>query len=120
MNILADENFPRKAVEILRERGHDVLWVRTDLPGSTDRHIAQLANIERRTLVTFDKDFGELVFRFGLRPSAGVVLFRIRASSSPAIVAVIVQALESRSDWIGHFSVIERDQIRMTAPRDSS
>jgi hypothetical protein len=26
MRILANENFPREAVEALRTRGHDVLW----------------------------------------------------------------------------------------------
>jgi hypothetical protein len=30
---LADENIPLAVVGALRERGHDVLWVREDSPG---------------------------------------------------------------------------------------
>ena len=36
MRILANENFPGDAVVVLRERRHDVAWVRSDAPGSSD------------------------------------------------------------------------------------
>jgi hypothetical protein len=39
LRLLANENFPRAAVDALRARGHNVTWVRTDLPGSTDREV---------------------------------------------------------------------------------
>jgi predicted nuclease of predicted toxin-antitoxin system len=60
MNILANENFPRDAVTALREEGHDVVWIRTDAPGSSDEQVLARAQAENRVLVTFDKDFGEL------------------------------------------------------------
>lgn len=101
-------------MEALRQRGHDVLWVRTEAPGSSDQHILRLAQVEGRTVVTFDKDFGELAFRLGLPASNGVVLFRIAQSSAARIARVAVVALESRDDWAGHFSVVEEDRIRMT------
>ena len=37
MRILANENFPEDAVVALREAGHDVAWIRTEAPGSSDR-----------------------------------------------------------------------------------
>jgi hypothetical protein len=37
MRILANENFPGDAIATLRERGHDVTWIRSDAPGSSDR-----------------------------------------------------------------------------------
>ena len=76
MRILADENFPGDAVAALRDQGHDVLWVRADAPGITDREVLSLAQAEGRIVITFDKDFGELAFRFGLPASSGIVLFR--------------------------------------------
>ena len=79
MRILANENFPREAVEALRARGHDVFWARTDSPGSPDSQVVDCAASQRRILVTFDKDFGELAFRRGLSSPAGIVLFRIKA-----------------------------------------
>jgi predicted nuclease of predicted toxin-antitoxin system len=66
MRLLANENFPGVAVEALRNRGHDVVWIRTDAPGSGDREVLARAAAETRTVVTFDKGFGALAFRYGL------------------------------------------------------
>jgi len=114
VRILANENFPMDAVLLSRERGHDVAWVRSDAPGSSDRQVIARAQMEDRILITFDKDFGELVFRSGLAASSGIVLFRIAAPSSAHVARVAAVALESRTDWAGHFAVVEDDRIRMT------
>ena len=114
MRLLANENFLEDAVVALREKGHDVAWVRTEAPGSSDREVLHRAQIEERVLVTFDKDFGELAFRAGLPASSGVVLFRISAPSSTHIARVAVSVLGSRTDWPGHFSVVEDRRVRMT------
>jgi predicted nuclease of predicted toxin-antitoxin system len=81
MKLLANENFPRLAVEALRDAGHDVLWARTDMGGAADDVILERAQDENRLVVTFDKDFGELAFRWGLPSSCGVILFRLRTQS---------------------------------------
>ena len=114
MHILADENFPGDAVRALRERGHDVAWIRTDAPGSRDVQVILRAQDESRLLVTFDKDFGELVYRHRFPAPSGVVLFRISPSLPQIVAQIAVGALESRDDWAGHFSVIEDERIRMT------
>jgi predicted nuclease of predicted toxin-antitoxin system len=114
MHILADENFPGDAVRALRERGHDVAWIRSDAPGSTDVKVLARAQAESRILVTFDKDFGELAFRSGFPALSGIVLFRISMTSPLHVARVAVAALESRTDWAGHFAVVEDDRIRMT------
>lgn len=113
MHILADENVPGDMVVALRERGHDIAWVRSDAPGSTDTDVLDRAQAEGRVLITFDKDFGELAFRSELPASGGIVLFRISAPSPSHVVRVAVTALESRTDWAGHFAVVEDDRIRM-------
>ena len=63
MRILANENFPLDAVVSLRAHGHGVCWVRSELPGVTDREVLRRATLEDRLIITFDKDFGELVFK---------------------------------------------------------
>ena len=115
LRILANENFPGAAVQALRARGHDVGWVRTDAPGSSDVDVLARAVSEARILITFDKDYGELAFRAGLSTVSGVVLFRIRPVSPQHVAPRSVAALESRSDWAGHFSVVEAHRVRMTA-----
>jgi predicted nuclease of predicted toxin-antitoxin system len=114
VRILADENFPGDAVIALRGRGHDVAWVRSDAPGSSDIQVIACAQTENRVPVTFDKDFGELAFRSRLPASSGIILFRISTPSPAYVARVAVAALESRADWADHFAVVEDDRIRMT------
>jgi predicted nuclease of predicted toxin-antitoxin system len=113
VKLLANENFPRDAVEALREDGHDVTWVRTEFPGASDRAVLERAEADNRVVVTFDKDFGELSFRSGLRISCGVILFRITPRSSGFVANFAVKVFRARNDWAGHFSVIEEHRIRM-------
>ena len=47
MRLLADENFPKPIVDTLRAQGHDVLWARTDLSGTSDVALLDLAESAR-------------------------------------------------------------------------
>ncbi len=113
MRILADEDFPGEAVTALRRSGHDVAWVRTEAPGSTDSQVLERAQSESRVIVTFDKGFGELAFHAGLPASSGIILFRTQTSATH-VAQLAIAALESRTDWGGYFTVVEEDRIRMT------
>ena len=114
MHFLANENFPLDAVEALRTDGHDVAWIREDARGTSDDKILFRAQEENRIVLTFDKDFGELVFRSRFPAQSEVILFRITPISPQYIAQVAVQALASQSNWAGHFSVVEDNRIRMT------
>lgn len=116
MRLLANENVPGAAVDALRLAGHDVAWVRIDAPGSPDDAVLARGRAETRVLLTFDKDFGELVFRRGLGASVGVIL--IRGVAPPdAIARLIVAVIGSRDDWEGNFSVVEAGRVRMRGLR---
>jgi predicted nuclease of predicted toxin-antitoxin system len=71
MRFIANENFPGEAVAELRAVGHDVVWVRTEAPGSPDDDVLARAQQEGRILLTFDKDFGS---------SPGARSFRVGAA----------------------------------------
>lgn len=115
MKLLADENFPGLAVVALRKAGHDVLWARTDMTGSPDNEILARACAELRVIVTFDKDFGELAYRFGLPSSCGVITFRLVPSSPEFVAERAVAVLQSRNDWQGMFAIAEETRIRVRA-----
>lgn len=115
MRLLANENFPGPAVVALRDAGHDVCWVRTDMRGAKDSVILHQAQQKQRIVVTFDKDFGELAFRSGLPAECGVILFRIALPSPDVVARRAVEVLDSRSDWTGQFAVIEEHRIRLRA-----
>lgn len=113
MRYLADENFPGDAVRSLRASGHDVAWIRTAAPGTKDVDVLATAAREERVLLTFDKDFGELAWRVKLPAACGVVLFRLPMKSPGAAGEVLAGRLSARSDWAGHFSVVELSRVRM-------
>lgn len=94
--------------------GHDVLWIRTAAPGSSDPIVLAQAQAENRILITFDKDFGELAFRSRMPASNGIVLFRISAPSAQHVAEVVTGVLNGREDWAGHFSVVDDRRVRMT------
>ncbi|MBI4024314.1 MAG: DUF5615 family PIN-like protein [Verrucomicrobia bacterium] len=113
MQFLANENFAGDAVTALRERGHDVLWVRTTAPGIKDETVLAMARVHSRILLTFDKDFGELAFHARLPLPCGIILFRIPCRSPGYLARTTVKIIESRADWAGHFSVVEEGRLRM-------
>lgn len=113
MRLCANENLGAAAVERLRQAGHDVLWILESAPGSADAAVLAIAQQEQRLLLTFDKDFGNLVYRCGASASSGIVLFRIPQTSAGQVAERICAILESRTDWCGHYSVVDQDTIRM-------
>ena len=114
MRFVADENFPRAALVLLRESGFDVTSIAESHPGIPDTEVMGIAAAEGRTLLTFDKDFGELVFRLGLSASCGIILFRIGSLTPTESVGLALAALQSGVAWAGHFCVIKDSKLRIT------
>ena len=113
LRFLADENFPGDVVEAITDFGYNTSWIRRDAPGISDDVVLKMAMEEKRVLITFDKDFGELAFKQGLPASCGIILFRIPLLSPESAVEFIARVLKSRDDWRGHFSVVEINRVRM-------
>lgn len=113
MRFLANEHVPGPVVAALRERGHDVGWIKESMPGAEDTDVLKLAQAERRVVVTSDTDFGELAFRSRLPAQCGVVLIRLDWTEPSADNQVVVSALTSRDSWSGVFAVVERDRVRL-------
>ena len=116
MRILANVNVSGEIVQGLRAQGHDIIWMRIEAPGSADSEVLALAQTEKRIIMTFDKDFGELAFRWGLPVTSGIILLRLIASSPIQLQQAVLTALGSRQeqDWVGMFSVVEASRIRVT------
>ena len=113
MRILANENFPGPLIQELRRRGHDVASVKELMRGADDRAVLARAQDESRLVVTFDKDFGELAYRFALPASSGVILFRLSGASPEIDNARALAALETGIEWMGSFAVVTNDRIRV-------
>ena len=113
MRILADENLDGPVVAWLRQEGHDVLWIAEGEPGLPDGGVLDEAEATGRILVTFDQDFGGLVFRGGRR-AAGIVLLRLRARSGAELLQLFVDrwpSIETKAE--GHFTVVSNTRMRV-------
>jgi predicted nuclease of predicted toxin-antitoxin system len=110
---LANENVPGDAVAAARGAGHDVAWVREDSPGATDDAVLARSVAERRVLLTFDKDFGEMTFRRGASASCGIVLLRPRLHSPAHVARFVLEVLAQPVAWEGHFAVAQEGRLRV-------
>lgn len=113
MRLLVDQHVPKDVVEGLREDGYDVTWAQTSHPGADDETLLTVAQEEGRVLITFDTDFGTLAVHEGLPASSGIILFRLSLVSPVAVATAVRDAIRTRNDWDGHFSVVDDTQIRM-------
>jgi predicted nuclease of predicted toxin-antitoxin system len=77
--LLANENIPWASILRLREWGYRVASILEESPGITDVEVLERAVKEHRILLTFDRDYGELVYRRNLAPPPGIIFF----ASSP-------------------------------------
>lgn len=115
MDLLADENFPLDAVNLLSGAGHDIAAVVLDSPGVSDEEVIERAAHEGRVILTFDRDYGELLYGETSRtPSpAGVVYFRFDPSP-PEEPARYPLDLLGQLEWTiaGKFTFVERDRVR--------
>ena len=62
MRFLVDRCVGRRLAEWLNSQGHDVLESRTLGLDPGDRELLEIASEQRRTLITIDTDFGQLVY----------------------------------------------------------
>jgi len=113
MRFLANENFPLESVRQLRGTGHDVLSVGESMPGIEDAKILSLAAQEGRVLLTFDRDYGELIYLRGMASPLGVIYLRFNPLT-PSHPAEVVLELEKVSGLRleNRYTVVEPPRIR--------
>ena len=112
MKFLADENVEKPIVDMLRDYGHDVLYISEFMKRSIDEQLFEQANLEFRILLTNDKDFGELVYLQG-KNSIGIILMRFISERSATKTKFMSHLINNFSDrLIGHFTVISEAKIR--------
>jgi predicted nuclease of predicted toxin-antitoxin system len=113
VRIVANENVARTVIDHLRQRGHDIFSVKESMRGAGDEVILARAQSEHRIVLTHDKDFGALAFRSGLPAECGIILLRLSGADPDRDNRRALDAITSRADWAGHFSVVTDSAIRM-------
>jgi predicted nuclease of predicted toxin-antitoxin system len=110
---LANENFPRPGIIILREKGYPVKSISEDFPGIGDPEIMQLALDLKSIILTFDRDYGELIFRYTKDNPPAVVHFREKGNNPEFAASSLISLLENSGITLsGAFTVIETNNVR--------
>lgn len=113
MKILANENFPSTSVNLLEKAGHDIKSIGTDNPSISDKEVIDIAISEERTIITFDRDYGELIYKYGYRPKAGVIYLRLRNFKSEGPGEYLLKIFEKKDlEFENKLTVIDRAKIR--------
>ena len=112
---LANENFPAGVVAWLIGQGDDVMHAAQTLAGEPDSVILQAALDQDRILLTFDHDFGELVFRHRHPPAPGIVLFRLHQLPPDVLITSLENFFVGKPTLRGYFTVVSPGQYRQTA-----
>jgi predicted nuclease of predicted toxin-antitoxin system len=108
---LADENFPKNSLLALQRKGIEVKSVIEYKKSISDEAVLNLAIQRSRILITFDQDFGELVFRRKI-PSKGIILLRFEPQSSQEVTKSLLNLFSSGIKLENCFTVVEKDRIR--------
>jgi predicted nuclease of predicted toxin-antitoxin system len=113
MRLLANENFPLMSVRFLRAADHDVAAIIEDAPGATDADVLAQAAREARVILTFDRDYGEPIYRYQLPNPRGVIYLRFDPTT-PQEPGERVLALLIAEEIVleGKFTVVERERLR--------
>jgi predicted nuclease of predicted toxin-antitoxin system len=113
MQFLANENFPRASVYRLRAIGHNVASILEDTPGAKDQQVLARAATEKRIILTFDRDYSEMIYRLKLPVPTGVIYFRFNPVTPEEPADRLIELLATGNVPLsGMFSVIERGRLR--------
>lgn len=83
----------------MRAAGLDVYSIQESAASVTDVEVICLVSQLNRVILTFDRDYGELIYRYNYRPPAGVIYFRWEIYQ-PEEPGVFVQSLLRMPDLI--------------------
>jgi len=116
MDFLANENFPVFSIRLLRNAGHNVASVLEDTSGARDSEVLRRGHEESRIILTFDRDYGELIYRHKSIVPAGLVFFRFDPATPGEPAEILLEIIEKdKITLMGKFTVIERERIRQRA-----
>jgi predicted nuclease of predicted toxin-antitoxin system len=113
MRFLANENLPLTSVRSLRAAGYDVAAISEEAPGVTDAEVLAQAAREGRIVLTFDRDYEELIYRYRLPSPSGVLYLRFDPATPQEPGEYVLALLTAEEITLeGRFTVVQRARLR--------
>jgi len=112
LKFLANENFPLTSFNYLQNQGWDIEHIGSTNGGVRDEEVVSISIQENRIIITFDRDYGELVFNKGYKP-LGVIYIRLQ-NFKPDFPGKLLVDLSSNDELIfeNYFTVVDEIQVR--------
>ena len=112
LKFLVDVGVGKKVEEYLLVKGYDTKTVRSIDKLMPDQEIIRLAALEKRIVITMDKDFGEIVYHSGMDHS-GILLLRLEDATGSEKQQVIAKILTKYADNMkNNFCVYQNKKFR--------
>jgi predicted nuclease of predicted toxin-antitoxin system len=81
--------------------------------GISDQEVIKIAKEQDLIILTFDKDYGEIIFRYKPDNPPSVIFFRVKGDSPDFAAKILIDLIENKQiDFTNTFSVIESEAIR--------
>ncbi len=113
MRFLLDVNVGRRIAEALEALGHDVVRAALTNGMAEDPYILEQAVEGERVLITYDRDFSELVFSRAARTPPAIVYLRYRARDVEDAIRRLTAVLEIGLT-MDHMTVVDERRVRCT------
>lgn len=111
--IVADESVDFEIVRALRKNNFEVHAIAEDSPALPYAAVLETAVKKSALLITEDKDFGELVYRFKMA-HCGILLLRLISLNSSEKASIVCRVLKQHEpDLRNVFSVLDERQLRI-------
>lgn len=112
MVFLANENFPSPSIQIIEGAGYEIISISEKHPGISDLEVVELAQKNGFIILTFDKDYGEILFKHAQQNPPSVVFFRFFGETPEAAGKTLVRLLKENILLENRFTVIEKENLR--------
>jgi predicted nuclease of predicted toxin-antitoxin system len=113
MTFLANENFPYPSVKMLEQEGYTIFYIAKEFPGISDDEVILKAKKIGAIILTFDKDYGEIIFKSRVDNPPAVIFFRDKGNDPTKAGQMLLDLIRlNEFEWEGRLSVIEETGIR--------
>ena len=110
---LANENFPRPGITLLRNNKFKIKSIQEEFPGISDEEVIDIATKENLIILTFDSDYGELIFKHAKENPPSVIYFRDKGNSPEFAGKFLIDLLSNPDiNIVNAFTVVEEKNIR--------
>ena len=113
MKLLANENFPGTSIRKLRGAGYEVESVTETMLSAPDTQVLKHAAANKQIILTFDKDYGELIYYRKIAVPAGLIYLKFDPLTPEEPYEILAEMIfRTNVELAGFFIVLERDTIR--------